>query len=152
MGRWIIALFIVFVVGFFIYVNVNNNLPEGLGLTEEGLLKACPASPNCVSTQALTDDEVHYIEPIVYRGDRKDTQLKIESFMLEKNNARIVTHSLGYVHFEVTSQLIGYIDDVEFYLPEADSVVHVRSASRVGYSDIGVNRDRVQQVQNLLAN
>ncbi|TYL48455.1 DUF1499 domain-containing protein [Marinomonas sp. IMCC 4694] len=151
MGRWVIALFIVFIVGFFIYVNVNNHLPEGLGVTEEGLLKACPASPNCVSTQALVDDVNHYIDPIVYRGNRKDTQLAIESFMLEKDNARIVSHSLGYVHFEVTSRLIGYVDDVEFYLPEADSVVHARSASRVGYSDLGVNRDRVQQVQNLLA-
>lgn len=151
MIRWVLALLVVLVIGFFIYINVNNKPPEGLGVTD-GLLKACPASPNCVSTQSTSDDADHYIEPIIYKGDAKDIQLAIESYMLSKNNARIVSQSLGYVHFEVTSRLIGYIDDVEFYLPEADSVVHVRSASRVGYSDLGVNRARIADIQALLAN
>jgi uncharacterized protein (DUF1499 family) len=48
--------------------------------------------------------------------------------------------------------LVGYIDDVEFYLPEADSVVHFRSGSRVGHSDFGVNRERVRKIQDLLVN
>ncbi|MBR7888645.1 DUF1499 domain-containing protein [Marinomonas sp. A79] len=151
MIRWVLALLVVLVIGFFIYINVNNKLPEGLGVTD-GLLKACPPSPNCVSTQAAPDDAEHYMEPIIYQGDAKDVQLAIESYMLSKNNARIVTQSLGYVHFEVTSRLIGYVDDVEFYFPEADSVVHVRSASRVGYSDLGVNRARMVEIQALLAN
>ncbi|MCB5162014.1 DUF1499 domain-containing protein [Marinomonas algarum] len=149
MIRWVVAVLVVFVIGFLVYVNMNNKMPEGLGTTE-GLLKLCPASPNCVSTQASPDDVDHYIDPIVYTGDAKETQLAIEAFMLDQDNARIVSHTLGYVHFEVTSQLIGYVDDVEFYFPEADSVVHVRSASRVGYSDLGVNRKRVAQVRAML--
>ncbi|QUX96800.1 DUF1499 domain-containing protein [Marinomonas sp. CT5] len=149
MVRWIVALIVVLLAGFFIYVFLNNKLPEGLGVAD-GTLKSCPTSPNCVSTQALEDDVEHFAEPIVYKGKRKNTQLKIESFMLNKGNARIVSSYLGYVHFEVKSKLFGFIDDVEFYLPEADSVVHVRSASRVGYSDFGVNRKRVRQIQDLL--
>jgi uncharacterized protein (DUF1499 family) len=149
MVRWIIALIVVLIVGFFIYVNVSNKLPEGLGVTD-GLLKLCSSSPNCVSTQAAPEDTVHYAEPIIYTGGRKDTQLSIESYMLNKGNARIVSSTLGYVHFEMTSHLVGYIDDVEFYLPEADSVVHFRSGSRVGHSDFGVNRERVRKIQDLL--
>tara|TARA_R110001606_G_scaffold39504_1_gene108879 strand:+ start:757 stop:1212 length:456 start_codon:yes stop_codon:yes gene_type:complete len=149
MVRWIIALIVVLLVGFFSYVTISNKLPEGLGVTE-GELLSCPPSPNCVSTQASTEDVDHYIEPIVYTGDRMKTQLLIESFILNKGNAHLVSSTLGYVHFEVKSPLIGYIDDVEFYLPAADSVVHIRSASRIGYSDFGVNRERVRQIQSLL--
>jgi uncharacterized protein (DUF1499 family) len=149
MVRWIIALVVVMFVGFFIYVTISNKLPEGLGVTD-GELMPCPSSPNCVSTQASVEDVEHYAEPVVYTGNRMKTQLSIESFMLGKGNVHLVSSTLGYVHFEVKSPLVGYIDDVEFYLPAADSVVHIRSASRVGYSDFGVNRERVRQIQSLL--
>jgi uncharacterized protein (DUF1499 family) len=148
MVRWIFALIVILVVGFCIYVVLSNRLPEGLGV-KDGLLKSCPTSPNCVSTQAQPEDVTHYVEPIVYSGERKATQLKIESLMLAMSNVRVVDSALGYVHFEVKSKLIGYVDDVEFYLPEADSVIHFRSASRVGHSDLGVNRDRFNQIKKL---
>ena len=151
MVRWLFALIVIVIVGFFIYVKLGNKMPEGLGVTD-GLLKSCPTSPNCVSTQASPDDMVHYVEPIIYTGDRKATQLKIESSMLSKGRVRIVSSTLGYVHFEVRSPFVGYIDDVELYFPEGDSVVHIRSASRVGYSDFGVNRERVRQITDLLVN
>ncbi|PYF81800.1 uncharacterized protein (DUF1499 family) [Marinomonas alcarazii] len=149
MVRWIIGLVVALVVGFGIYAKISNKLPEGLGVTD-GFLKPCPSSPNCVSTQAAEDDKEHYVEPIIYTSDRKSAQLAIESYLLEQGNTRIVTSTLGYVHFEVESSLVGYIDDVEVYLPDADSAIHVRSASRVGYSDFGVNRDRVRQIKELL--
>ncbi|NLU98614.1 DUF1499 domain-containing protein [Marinomonas sp. UCMA 3892] len=149
MVRWIITLIVALFVGFFIYVNISNKLPEGLGITD-GELLSCPSSPNCVSTQASPEDVEHYAEPIIYTGNRMKTQLSIESFILSKGNAHLVSSTLGYVHFEVKSALIGYIDDVEFYLPEGDSVVHMRSASRVGYSDFGNNRERVRQIRSLL--
>ncbi|MEO9655676.1 DUF1499 domain-containing protein [Marinomonas sp.] len=146
-----IAFFIaLLVVGFFAYVHYYNEQPNDLGVTD-GLLKACPTSPNCVSSQADRSDEVHYVESIIYRENRKDVQLSLESFLLNQGNARVVSSTLGYVHLEIKSKYIGYIDDVEFYLPEADSVIHVRSASRVGYSDVGVNRERVEQVRAFLA-
>ncbi|ETX10851.1 hypothetical protein MUS1_12805 [Marinomonas ushuaiensis DSM 15871] len=149
MVRWIFALIVALVVGFCVYVVMSNRLPEGLGVVD-GQFSSCPISPNCVSTQADPEDATHYVEPIVYRGDRKETQLQIESLLLTSSNVRIVSSELGYVHFEVKSKLIGYIDDVEFYLPEADSVVHFRSASRAGYSDLGANRERFNQINNFL--
>ncbi len=146
-----IAFFIaLLVVGFFVYVHYYNEQPNDLGVTD-GLLKACPTSPNCVSSQAERSDDEHYVESIIYRDNRKDVQLSLESFLLNQGNARIVSSTLGYVHLEIKSKFIGYIDDVEFYLPEADSVIHVRSASRVGYSDVGVNRERIEQVRAFLA-
>ena len=149
MVRWIIAFIVVLFVGFFVYVSISNKSPEGLGVND-GELLPCPSSPNCVSTQSSPEDTEHYAAPIVYTGDRMKTQLLIESSILNKGNAHLVSSTLGYVHFEIKSSLVGYIDDVEFYLPAADSVVHVRSASRVGYSDFGINRKRIRQIQNLL--
>ena len=153
MGRWMFALLVILVVVFFVYVKVSSKMPEDLGITE-GVLKPCPTTPNCVSSQAPSDDEVHFAEPIIYTGERKATQLLIESSMLNHADmkARLVTSELGYVHFEVKSRLIGFIDDVEFYLPEGDSIVHFRSASRVGYYDFVVNRERVNSIRALVLN
>ncbi|BFM49266.1 DUF1499 domain-containing protein [Marinomonas sp. THO17] len=148
MVRWILVLIVVLLAGFFGYVKLNSQMPEGLGVTN-GQLKVCPESPNCVSTQADPADQEHYVEPFVYSGSRKDIQLRVEALMLEQG-AKMVKNTFGYVHFEVKSDIVGYIDDVEFYFPEGDSVVHIRSASRLGYSDFAINRDRVRQIKNLL--
>jgi len=154
MVRWILAVIVILIVGICIYIFLGNKMPKGLGLTE-GILKECPSSPNCVSSQAPSDDSTHYAAPIIYSGERKDTQLLIESYFLNQGNARIVSSSLGYVHLEIKSKLIGYVDDLELYFPESDSpennkIVHFRSASRVGYSDRGVNRARIEEIYNLL--
>ncbi|GAB3481160.1 DUF1499 domain-containing protein [Marinomonas epiphytica] len=148
MVRWILVIAVVAVAAFFVYVKFYNVRPADLGVND-GLMKVCPSQPNCVSSQSDRTDP-HFIEPIIYNGDRKEVQLAIESFLLAQGNAQIVSSSLGYVHLEIKSKLMGYIDDVEFYLPEADSAVHVRSASRVGYSDLEVNRQRVEQVREHL--
>ncbi|MFI8621935.1 DUF1499 domain-containing protein [Marinomonas sp. NPDC078689] len=149
MVRWISLFVVVLVIGFFVYIKVNNQPPEGLGVTA-GLFKPCPTTPNCVSSQAEKSDAAHYIAPMIYHGSRKDTQLNIESYFLNQGNAQIVASELGYVHIEVKSSWFGYIDDVEFYLPEADSVIHVRSGSRVGYSDLDVNRQRIEKLETHL--
>ncbi|REG82982.1 DUF1499 domain-containing protein [Marinomonas pollencensis] len=149
MVRWISLFVVVLVIGFFVYIKINNRPPEDLGVTA-GVFNPCPTTPNCVSSQADKADAEHYIAPLIYRGSRKDTQLDIESYFLDQGNAKIVNSQLGYVHIEVASAWFGYIDDVEFYLPEADSVVHVRSASRVGYSDLDVNRQRIEKLKDHL--
>lgn len=148
MVRWIFAIAVVGVIAFFVYVNLYNVRPTDLGVNN-GLLKACPSQPNCVSSQLDRADK-NFIAPIIYNGNRKEVQLAIESYLLAQGNTQVVSSELGYVHLEVKSKLIGYIDDVEFYLPEADSAVHVRSASRVGYSDLEVNRQRIEQVRDHL--
>lgn len=149
MVRWIFVVIIAMLVGFFVYVEMNNEMPQDLGVNE-GLLLPCPDTPNCVSSQADTTDEEHYAEPILYKGTVKDAQLQVEQFFLAQPDTRIIESRLGYAHIVVDSPLFGFKDDVELYFPEADSVMHIRSASRVGYDDLGVNRERVRQIRDLL--
>lgn len=149
MVRWILVVIIAMLIGFFVYVEMNNEMPQDLGVNE-GLLLPCPDTPNCVSSQADTADEEHYVEPILYRGGVKEAQLAVEQLFLAQPNTRIVDSRLGYSHIVVDSRLFGFTDDVELYFPEADSVMHIRSASRVGYDDLGVNQERVRQIRDLL--
>ncbi|WP_082856503.1 DUF1499 domain-containing protein [Marinomonas atlantica] len=149
MVRWILVVVIAMLIGFFVYVDMNNGVPENLGVND-GLLAPCPDMPNCVSSQASVDDAQHFVEPIIYRSNVKDAQLTIEQSLLEGGRARLIESRLGYSHFEVSSDFFGFKDDLEVYFPEADSVMHIRSASRVGYDDLNVNRERVRQIRDLL--
>lgn len=149
MVRWGVVVVIAMLIGFFVYVDMNNDAPEGLGVNE-GLLAPCPDMPNCVSSQASADDAEHYVEPIFYHSTVKEAQLKVEQYLLSNDEARILDSRLGYSHIVINSALFGFKDDLELYFPEADSVMHVRSASRVGYDDLDGNRERVRQIRDLL--
>ena len=112
---------------------------------ENGHLSACPSSPNCVVSQ--DGDAEHAIEPIAYQSDRataKETLLKVLSVV---PRTEVVEDTDNYIHTESTSRIFKFIDDVEFYFPEDENVIHVRSASRVGESDLGVNRRRIEQIR-----
>lgn len=143
---FIIALF----VGFLFYINLNNDRPENLGVTD-GLFMPCAESPNCVSSQSPESDEVHYVEPIIYKQPHLEMQLLLEKYFLDQGNAHIVSSELGYFYVEIKSSFFGFVDDVELYWPEADSVLHVRSASRVGYSDMDVNRNRILKMKEFIS-
>ncbi|TPE54746.1 DUF1499 domain-containing protein [Maribrevibacterium harenarium] len=147
--RWILVAIIAMGIGFFVYVDMNSAVPDNLGMVD-GSFTPCPPTPNCVSSMAQADDEQHYVEPIIYRGSLRETQLKIEAYFLNSGHAKLLNSHLGYAHFEITTPLLGFKDDIEIYLPEADQVVHVRSASRVGYDDLGENRKRLRQLRELL--
>ncbi|MCZ2720576.1 DUF1499 domain-containing protein [Marinomonas sp. 15G1-11] len=150
MFRWILVFITALFVGFLFYININNDRPENLGITD-GLLMPCPTSPNCISSQAEVSDEVHYVEPIIYKQSYLEMQLLLEKYFLDQGNARIVSSELGYFYVEIKSSFFGFVDDVELYWPEADSVLHIRSASRVGYSDMDVNRDRVLKMKEFIS-
>lgn len=152
MFRWIIILLVVLLAACIVYFILGNTRPSNLGVTSDGKLLACPSSPNCVSSQADKNDKRHYIEPIAYTQDRTDAQLVLEKYLLTVKEVNIVANELGYIHVEATSDLMRYIDDVEFYLPKTEKVIHVRSASRVGYSDRGVNRARIEKIRADLLN
>ena len=115
-----------------------------IGLNE-GQLSACPESPNCVVSQ--NGDEDHSIAAIPYTGDRataKETLLKVLSVV---PRTEVIEDTDNYIHAESTSRLFKFVDDAEFYFPEDENVIHVRSASRVGESDLGVNRRRIEQIR-----
>ena len=110
-----------------------------------GQLSPCPESPNCVVSQ--NGDEKHSIAAISYTGDRtsaKETLLKVLSVV---PRTEVVEQTDNYIHTESTSRIFKFVDDAEFYFPEDKRVIEVRSASRVGESDLGVNRRRIEQIR-----
>jgi uncharacterized protein (DUF1499 family) len=115
--------------------------PQNIGIVS-GRLADCPDSPNCVCSYETR--ESHYIEPI------NADLASVEQVLLSMDNVNIVKADANYVYAEFSSRLIGFVDDVEFYFDSDQGVTHVRSASRVGYSDMGVNRERVEAIRSAI--
>jgi uncharacterized protein (DUF1499 family) len=126
-------------------VGCSGSRHAQMGMTD-GRLAACPDSPNCVSSQST--DPRHAIDPLRYDGTaEKARELLIEAVSGMKR-ARIVAAEERYIHAEFTSALFRFVDDVEFLLESETKTIHVRSASRVGYSDLAVNRRRVEEIRS----
>lgn len=117
--------------------------PKSLG-SETQPLAACPSSPNCVSSYEATDNS-HFIAPIVSSDSIENKHQQLTQLILESNNAQITKSTPRYIRAEYTSAFWGFVDDVEFILQ--DTRIHMRSASRLGYSDLGVNRDRLESIR-----
>jgi uncharacterized protein (DUF1499 family) len=129
-----------------VFAACSGKVPSNLGVTG-GKLNPCPASPNCVSSQA--SDEAHRIDPLSYSGSLAGAKDKLEKVITSMKRARIVTTRDNYIHAEYTSAMFRFVDDVEFYFDDAVKTIHVRSASRLGYSDMSVNRKRVESIREL---
>ncbi len=114
-----------------------------------GPLKACPKSPNCVSSQAV--DPEHAIAPLVYTGSVTEAYAQLKKVLSGMKRIKIVAEKEDYLHAEAKSLIFRFVDDVEFYFPANEKIIHVRSASRVGYSDMGVNRKRVEEIRKRFA-
>ena len=115
------------------------------GLGEHGL-QPCPDRPNCVTS--LNGGDTHSVSPILYLSGREAAREKIRRIVSEMKRTRIITDQPGYLHVVFTSRVMRFKDDVEFWFPEKGNSIHIRSASRVGYSDLGVNRKRVEEIRN----
>lgn len=123
--------------------------PDDIGV-RGGRLKPVPSSPNAVSSQAPKGDD-HAIEPLTYRGRPDAAIVALEGIIAALPRTRVVVRKDDYLHAECESALLGFVDDLEFYLPPEGGVIHVRSASRLGHSDLGVNRRRVEEIRARLA-
>jgi apolipoprotein D and lipocalin family protein len=110
-----------------------------------GKLTPCPNSPNCVSS--LAEDKRHFIAPIPYSGENAVTQHKLLEILNSFKRTRVVRIEENYIHAEFVSSVFRFVDDVEFYFDESVKVIQVKSASRTGYSDFGVNRRRVEEIR-----
>ncbi|MGF1601670.1 MAG: DUF1499 domain-containing protein [Thermosynechococcaceae cyanobacterium] len=114
-----------------------------------GQLTPCPDSPNCVVSQGADLD--HEIDPIRYQSDRDTAQAALLKVLTVVPNTTVVEQRDDYIRTESASKLLGFIDDGEFYFPAEDNVIQVRSAARLGESDLGVNRRRLEQIRLALA-
>lgn len=141
-----IALKLAVILFSFMFVAACSGGVKILGI-KDGKLSPCPGSPNCVVSQDA--DKKHYIDPIAYIGDRDEAFANLRTILISLKQAKIIKETNDYMHVEFTSKLFKFVDDVEFYFPEGDSVIHIRSASRVGYSDMGANRKRMENIRSL---
>ena len=121
--------------------------PANLGVAN-GRLAACRRTPNCVSSQAERSDGEHYIAPIPFKGDAIGA---VKTAVASMPRTTVITEKKDYLYAEFRSRLLGYVDDVEFYYDAAAALIHVRSASRLGRRDFGVNRRRVEEIRSRLA-
>lgn len=143
-SRWILAG--VFPVVLWIVIMVWSKLtpaPTNLGVSQ-GHLAPCPESPNCVSSQAQATDTEHRVDAFELNGNAADAIELIADVIRDMPRTRIVEQTPTYLRAEFRSLVFRFIDDVEFYASDRDQVMHVRSASRLGHSDLGANRKRVE--------
>jgi len=124
--------------------------PSNLGVTD-GRLAAAKRSPNCVSSQADPADAEHYIAPIKFTGSAVDAMASLRKIVDGNERTFVVKHEANYLYAEYKSKLMGFVDDVEFHASEKEGVIHVRSASRLGRRDFGVNRMRVESIRSRFA-
>lgn len=111
------------------------------------MLTSCPSTPNCVSS--IDRDRNHFIEPLDYAGAVKDAQYRLLQVLDSLKRTHLVTVDENYIHAESVSAILRFIDDLEFFIDDRQKIIHVKSASRVGYSDLGVNRRRIEKIRKL---
>jgi uncharacterized protein (DUF1499 family) len=119
--------------------------PTNLGVTH-GRLAPCKRTPNCVSSQADAQDREHHIAPIAFNGDFSQLKKAVESMA----RSTVISAQGGYLYAEFRTRLMRYVDDLELWYDERAGLVHVRSASRLGRRDFGVNRKRVEALRSLI--
>ena len=121
--------------------------PDNLGVYS-GRLAPCPSSPNCVSS--YSQDAQHGIAALSYDSEPEMAIANLKQIIESIPRTNIVKEEENYLYAEFTSKIMGYVDDVEFYVDEDANAIQVRSASRLGESDLGVNRERVETIREKL--
>ena len=127
-------------------ISCGGTKPEDLAVAN-AKLKPCPSSPNCVSTHADRTDQEHYISPIRYKESRQQAKEKLMAVIDEMPRTKLHANQDDYIHVTFTTLVFRFVDDVEFYLPNDARLIHFRSASRIGYADLGKNRRRMKNVK-----
>ena len=110
-------------------------------------LRPCPATPNCVSSQAPPG--VQYVEPLDHT-DPSDLPT-LQNLLSSMSGCTIVEATDRYLHAEFRSRVFGFIDDLELLIDTRELVIHVRSSSRIGLYDLGANRRRVEELRSLFS-
>ena len=138
---------LVVLINLILLTGCSGTMPK-LGINNSELAP-CPETPNCVSSQA--HDKEHFIEPINYSGTLQGAHDLLLQIIQSEKRTEILADQKDYIRVEFTSALFRFVDDVEFYFPEEQAekkIIHVRSASRVGHSDLGANRKRIERIRS----
>jgi uncharacterized protein (DUF1499 family) len=123
-------------------VSCAGERPKNLGVNN-GTLLSCPSSPNCISSQAT--DESHRVAPLSFGVDPDSAFRILKQILSSRRDTKIMAEEAGYLRVEFHTTF--FTDDGEFLLETGSTVIHVRSASRLGYSDFGKNRSRMEDIR-----
>ena len=120
--------------------------PDNLGV-KDGRLAPPKTTPNCVSSQAAPSDAEHYIAPIPFKGGSAAAMAAARKAVEGMEGATVIRQEGAYLYAEFRTRVLRFVDDVELYHDDRMDVIHVRSASRLGRRDFGVNRARVESLR-----
>ena len=123
--------------------------PSGLGVND-GQLASCPSEPRCVSSQAPIDDTRHNIADFIIITKPGEAWTQLNEIVAAMPRTEIIESQADYLYAEVTTPILGFVDDLEFYYDRADNTIQARSSARIGYFDGGLNRNRVEQIRREL--
>ena len=126
---------------FILLASCAGTKPDSIGQFSE-----CPEKPNCIFSKSST--ALHMIAPLIYQSTFLEAKEKLLKVIKSIPRAEIATNKENFLHVEFTSKIFRFVDDVEFYFNEP-GIIHFRSASRIGHSDMGVNRHRMEEIRHL---
>lgn len=112
----------------------------------EPALSPCPNTPNCVSS--LETGSSRYIEPLSYQGNLEEAKQRLLDVINDFPRTQVHEVTDAYIHATFTSLLFRFTDDVEFLIDDAQKLIHMKSASRLGFSDLGANRRRCEAIRD----
>ena len=128
-------------------LSCSGKRPLNLGVSDSRLAP-CPASPNCLSSDDL--DSTHKVLPFQLVKPAIEVWRVARKLVSELPRTRIVNETSDYLHAECRSGVFGFVDDLELHLRPSKGIIAVRSASRLGYSDFGVNQRRIETLRAAL--
>ena len=124
------------------FAGCSSVQPDDIGF-KSGKFSECSSKPNCVSSTALDSD--HKIDPISSDLLPEEAIVQVATMVKGEPGGAVIMQDRNYLYAQFTSSLMGFVDDVEFYKNGQQEPIQIRSASRVGYSDLGVNRKRLEK-------
>ena len=124
---------------------ITASLASMAGEGERNKLPPCERTPNCVSSQATS--KLHYILPFKISGDPRKAWEQFRK-AIKNYDRMVITHETETsLHAEATSLVLHFVDDIDAIFDIKAGLIHIRSASRVGHSDFGVNRKRLEELR-----
>jgi uncharacterized protein (DUF1499 family) len=143
---WIVALLLAAIVIYFFVLGVRSKTGAAPGMVN-GELTQCGTKPNCVCSEQREQNDF-YIEPLALKDGANEPLAMMKTVLLDMG-AELITETDTYLATTFTSGIFGFVDDLEVRWDQDNSVLQLRSASRVGHSDLGANRKRVERVRDL---
>jgi len=150
MGRKVLITFLL-LIGLILFAFVALGITSHYTTPDAGLvdgkLKVCPGNPNCVCSESYAEtDATHQIPPVKFSGKNSEMPWKLLRQAVIDQGGQIIREDDSYLHAEFTSSIFRFVDDLELRMDRQNGLIHLRSASRVGRSDLGANRKRVEAI------